>query len=274
MQISSTPTAYGGNEAQRLLNMLLKQQPPRTGQDLPSGDSTTPAAAPAANTQTTAPSATQFASNTLASLLSAQEAPPSPADVAAKVIKAVDTNGDGSLSLSEVETALGLNSTSGSDTTSGASSNSGADALSPAFGKIDANGDGQISADELTNALQAQNSDQGAQGVHRGRHHHHHGGAEGVGDASSTDLAKKLLGSADSDGDGSLSLNEIGTALGGSSASSRSDVLSSSFKSLDTDGDGKLSASEISAGIDAFRTAHHWGAPQTAQATTSQAVTA
>src|ERR1700684_117713 len=110
MQISSTPTAYGGGEAQRLLNMILQQQQPPAGQDLP-GDASTTATTP---TTTTTPAATptstttaaQFASNTLASLLSAQEAQPTPANVAAQVIQAADTNGDGELSLSEVENAL------------------------------------------------------------------------------------------------------------------------------------------------------------------------
>lgn len=85
MQISSTPTAYGGGEAQRLLNMILQPQAPPAGQDLPSTDSSaaTATATPTpAATPTTATSADQVATDTLSSLLSAQEAPPSPADVA------------------------------------------------------------------------------------------------------------------------------------------------------------------------------------------------
>ena len=202
MQISSTPTAYGGSEAQRLLNMLLQPQAAAAGQDLPgaaTAAATTTATTAAAPTPTSSPSAAQFTSDTLASLLSAQEAPPSAADVAAKVISTADTNGDGSLSLTEVETALG------GDTTSGAS------AVGQAFSAIDTNGDGQISAGELTNALDAQNSAQGAQGAHHGHHHHHAGGAGG---ASSTDLANQLLGSTDANGDGQLSLTEIENALG------------------------------------------------------------
>ncbi|HEY8004661.1 MAG TPA: hypothetical protein VIE16_10565 [Phenylobacterium sp.] len=153
--------------------------------------------------------------------MSAQEAPPSNADIAAKIIGTVDTNNDSQISLDEVEKALGQDATSG------------ADALGQAFAKVDANGDGQISADELTSALDAKNAASGApqaQHAHHGRHAHHA--------ASSADLASRLLGQADSDGD------------------------------------GKLSASELSTAIDAFRTAHHHGGGADAAASTTQAVTA
>jgi Ca2+-binding EF-hand superfamily protein len=266
MQISSTPTAYGGGEAQRLLNMLLQPQAPPAGQDLPGSSpaaSTTASTATSAPPPPSAPSVAQFASDTLASLLTAQEAPPTASSVAAKVIGAADTNGDGSLSLSEVETALGQ------DTTTGAEASSGANALSQAFSSVDANGDGQISADELTNALQAQ---KGSQGAH---HHHHAHGAHGGG-PSSTDLASTLLGSADTDGDGELSVSEIEGALGvsASASSDATDMLTSAIGKLDTNGDGKLSASELGAGINAFLAAHHRGASEAAQTPSAQAVTA
>jgi Ca2+-binding EF-hand superfamily protein len=268
MQISSTPTAYGGSEAQRLLNMLLQPQAPAAGQDLPGAASTTtttpppttttPPATPPA-TPTSSPNAVQFATNTLASLLSAQEAPPSSSDIAAKIISVADTNGDGTLSLSEVETALGADTTSG------------ANPLSQAFSAIDTNGDGQISASELTNALDAQKGAQGAQGAHHGHHHHHAEGAGGAGGASSTDLANQLISSADTNGDGQLSLTEVENALGSSVTSGTTDALSKAFTSLDTNGDGQLSATELSAGIDAFRAAHHRGG---GESTSAQTVTA
>jgi Ca2+-binding EF-hand superfamily protein len=269
MQISSTPTAYGGSEAQRLLNMLLQQPQPAAGQDLPGADSstgsTTPTPTPTATAQTTTLSSAQFASDTLSSLLSAQEAPPSASDVAAKIISAADTNGDGSLSLSEIETAIGAGTTSGSNTAAGT------DPLAAAFSKLDTNGDGQVSASELTNALSAQNAAQnGAQGP-QGAHHHHHahggGGSGGASGASSTDLASQILGSADANGDGQLSVAEIETALGASSTSSTdaTNMLTSAIGKMDTNGDGTLSASELSAGIDAFRAAHHRGGAETAQ---------
>ena len=265
MQISSTPTAYGGGEAQRLLNMLLQPQQTPAGQDLPGADSTTTTPTSSTPPPTSSPSAARFTSHTLASLLSAQEAPPSSAAISAKIIGVADTNGDGSLSLSEIQNALGA------DTTAGADASSSANALGQAFSSVDANGDGQISANELTNALAAQKGAQGASGVRHGHHAHHAHQAP----PSSTNLADQLLGSSDTDGDGMLSVSEIENALGSSSTAGASDVLTSAIGKLDTDGDGKLSATELSAGIDAFQAAHHrGGSAGAAQSQATQAVTA
>jgi Ca2+-binding EF-hand superfamily protein len=259
MQISSTPTAYGGGEAQRLLNLLLQRQGSPTGQDLPgAGQASTAASTPSAQPASSA-TAAQFTADTLSSLLSAQEAPPSSSDVAAKLIGTADTNGDGALSLDEVESALGQDTTSG------------ADALSQAFAKVDANGDGQLGADELSSALDAQNSasvaqnapSENAQKAHA--HHHAHHAA-----SSSTDVASQMLGAVDSNGDGQLSASEIQTALGSSS----SDSLTSAMSTLDTNGDGQLSASELSTAIDAFRTANQHGGSTPATAQSSQVVMA
>jgi Ca2+-binding EF-hand superfamily protein len=246
--------------------MLLQPQAP-AGQDLPGADATTTTSAPAtppAPQPTSNPASTQFAAKTLASLLSAQEAPPSSADVAAKIIGVADANGDGSLSLSEVEKALGA------DTTTGADASSGANPLAQAFASIDTNGDGQVSATELTNALDAQKAAQGA----RHGHHGHHAHAAQQAPQSSTDLAAQLVGSADSNGDGELSVSEIETALGTSASNSATDLLTSAIGKLDTNGDGQLSATELSAGIDAFRAAHHRGGAPAAQSQSAQAVTA
>jgi Ca2+-binding EF-hand superfamily protein len=192
MQISSTPTAYGGGEAQRLLSLLLHHQGAQAGQDVPAGDATSAATASSPTQPAGGSSAAQFTSDTLSSLLSAQEAPPSSSDVAAKVISTADTNGDGSLSLDEIEKALGQDTTSG------------ADALRQAFSKLDTNGDSQISADELTSALDAKKA---AGGAHHGHHAHH---AE---QASSTDLANQVIGEADTNGDGELSATELSAAI-------------------------------------------------------------
>ncbi|HET6969532.1 MAG TPA: EF-hand domain-containing protein [Phenylobacterium sp.] len=69
---------------------------------------------------------------------------------------------------------------------------------------------------------------------------------------SSSDLAGQIIKAADGDGDGSLSADEIGKALGVSS----SDKLTQAVGKLDTDGDGKLSASELTSALDS-RKAHH-----------------
>ena len=141
-----------------------------------SAASATGAAATAAVTAAPATPSNQFAPDVLSALISAQAGPPTSSQVAQGLISTLDSNGDGSLSLSEITNALnGSGGTSGSSQTSGTSSG-----LSAAFGKIDTNGDGQLSADELASALttaaqDAQNG-QGPQGAHGHHHHHHHGG--------------------------------------------------------------------------------------------------
>ena len=255
MQIPSTSTAYGGGEAQRLLARLFQQQGPPAGQDLP-GDSTQPVAAPASPPTSPAnpPGAASFAQATLASLLDTQAPAPTSADIAQKVIGAAYSDGDGALSLAEVEAALGQ------DTTSGDSG------VSQAFAKLDANGDGKLSQDELASAIDARKS---ASGVHH--HHHHHGHATAASQAQPSDggLASAILGQADSNGDGALSADEIAQALG----TSASDGLKQSLAGFDKDGDGKLDSSELAAAIDAFRTAQ-LGQARTADAGQAQAVTA
>ncbi len=264
MQISSTSTAYGGGEAQRLLSMLLQQQAQAqgvaAGQDVPgAADSPSPPPSPP-QPAASGPSATQFASATLASLMTTQQqGPPSSTDIANKVIGAVDTDGDGQLSLAEIEKALGADTTSGTD------------AASQAFAKLDTNGDGKISADELASALDAKkaadaSSTGGPGGVHHHHHHAHH--------ASSADLAQQIFGQADANGDGALSADEISSALG-QDATSASTSLTQAIAKLDTNGDGSLSTAELTAAIDAFRAAHkHGSADAQSQTASTQAVTA
>ena len=98
------------------------------------------------------------------------------------------------------------------------------------------------------------------------------GAAGGADSTSSTDLADTLMGQTDQNGDGSLSLGEIETALGASSSSGAATTLSTAFNGLDANGDGQLSTSEISAGIDAFRAAHHRAGAESGAS--AQAVTA
>jgi hypothetical protein len=121
----------------------------------------------------------QLAPTTLDTLLSAQSqtAPTlSQSSALQSLFSLLDSNGDGSISKSEFESALGA----------GGTNLKNADAV---FAQIDTNGDGSISQSELQNALEGSTSPQGAGQAH-GHHHHHHGGggggaggAEGSGDA-------------------------------------------------------------------------------------------
>ena len=222
--------------------MIFQNQQSGAGQEVPGSDEGDTTATPAAGP---APATAQLATQTLSGLLAAQQSqPPSASDLAKQMISALDTDGDGQLSLSEIDNALGAESgTAGSQ-------------IASAVSQLDTNGDGKLSADELTAGLEAAK----AHGSGGGHHHHHH--AES---ASSSDLASQLIASADSNNDGVLSSDEVAKALGidtssttGTAGSSTtSDAFSQVFASLDTNGDGSLSASELTAGIDAFRAAHH-----------------
>jgi len=110
---------------------------------------------------------------TLLSAQSAQNAQPSATDFANALIKGLDENSDGSLSLSEVQQALkGLKSQTSLTPPSSATSN---DPLTQAFAALDADGDGQISAAELTAGLEKLAKDQSAAAAlpPHGRHPHH-----------------------------------------------------------------------------------------------------
>jgi hypothetical protein len=120
----------------------------------------------AASTVSGSPAA-QFGPELLSALISAQSSPPSTADIAKGMISALDGDGDGSLSLSEVGKAI-----TGGSTTPGHGLTSAV--ISDAFARLDTNADGQLSADELTAALN---------GVGSLFHHHRHHAA-GTADTS------------------------------------------------------------------------------------------
>jgi type IV secretory pathway VirB2 component (pilin) len=140
-------------------------------------DSSAIVAAPAGGTAGTGCSS--FDSGTMAALISLQDQSASgvTAQSPSPLFSKLDTDGDGQISKSEFENALGR---AGVDTSS-------ADAL---FAKLDANGDGSISQSELTQARRG------------GGHHHHHmhgGGAQGSG-SSGQSGADELLSGTDASG--------------------------------------------------------------------------
>ncbi len=103
------------------------------------GTTTTPKAArPPANTQ--------FAPNTLAALISAQGAAPTAAETASALIGAVDGDGDGALSLTELRAAQPGKAGTAHDADSQGP-------LARKFAKLDADADGQLSLAELQSAL-------------------------------------------------------------------------------------------------------------------------
>jgi hypothetical protein len=147
MQISSVSTAYGGSQAQRMLSALLQPQT-AAGQDMPGAGETSGGSRPSGPPPGPAPNggpSGQFAAHTLSDLLSTQEDDDtSPfANIAAKLISQADTDGDGALSLDEIQATLG------------ADEGGAADSLTAAIKTLDTDGDGKLGAAELSAALDA-----------------------------------------------------------------------------------------------------------------------
>ncbi len=98
-----------------------------------------------------------FGADTMAALLSLQGQPPA-GTTAQSLFSKIDANGDGQISKSEFENALG-------------SAGVGTSTADTVFDQLDTNGDGSISESELTSAKPA-----------HGHHHHHmHGGGAAQG---------------------------------------------------------------------------------------------
>jgi hypothetical protein len=129
----------------------------------------------------------QISPQTMSALIAAQSqsgatasASTDPSSALKDLFSQIDANGDGQISKSEFENALGAGGTNLA-------------AADDVFNKLDTNGDGTVSLDEMSKALK------GA-GGHHGGHHHHAGGASDTGSTdgsgSSTDpLSQALAGS-------------------------------------------------------------------------------
>jgi Ca2+-binding EF-hand superfamily protein len=152
---------------------------------------------------------------TMAGLMMMQAQPQSPSDLASNLISSLDADGDGKLSLDEIQQALNKAGVGGD--------------ITQAFQSLDSDGDGKLSESELTNGHQTAQT----------HHHAHHG-------HMAQQIAQDLTSAFDTDGDGSLSIAEINSALGKDSADTSAQ---SGFAALDTDGDGKLSTAELTAAI-------------------------
>ena len=138
----------------------------------------------------------QVSPQTMSALLAAQSqagsssAPPlDPSQALQDLFSQIDANGDGQISQSEFESALGA----------GGTNTAAADNV---FSQLDTNGDGNVNIDELKSALKGAG--------HHGHHHMHAGGAGSSGDC---------------DGDDGTAANSAGTdplaqALAGASSTS------------------------------------------------------
>ena len=210
MQIVGSAQLSGPDPLQRLLG-LLPSQTQGAGQTSPVGaEDTAEPPSPSPPKADQGPAA-RFAARTLASLLQVQQQPPAAGDLADALIGQADVNGDGGLSIEEIQAELAK----------AGDSATGAQAISQAMTKLDTDGDGKLSAGELAAGFEALAQARGqtqtasqadpAAGAPappglRHRHHGHHG-------VSSTDLAQLLLGAGDADGDGKLSGAELAAAI-------------------------------------------------------------
>ncbi len=153
--------------------------------DVPDGSATTSGAS---STTTGAPGWSRISPETMSALLAVQSqssdtaattttSSTSPSNALQDLFSQIDANGDGQISKSEFENALGAGGTNVAQ-------------ADDVFGKLDQNGDGNVSLDEMKQALQ------GAGGHHGGHHHAHAAVASEQTSAdgtSSTDPLQQLL---------------------------------------------------------------------------------
>ena len=110
----------------------------------------------------------------MSALLAAQSqsptasAPTDPSAALQDLFSQIDINGDGQISKTEFENALGAGGTNLAQ-------------ADDVFNKLDTNGDGSVSLDELKSALQ------GAGGKGGGHHHHHVAASGGSGNSTGAD---------------------------------------------------------------------------------------
>lgn len=155
------------------------------GQSAAAAFDLTGSAAAGGSTPSTGPSGfSQISPQTMSALIAAQSqsgatasAFTDPSSALKDLFSQIDADGDGQISKSEFENALGAGGTNLAQ-------------ADDVFNKLDANGDGTVSSDELSKALKG----------HGGHHHHHVGGSGDAGSAdasgSSTDpLSQALAGS-------------------------------------------------------------------------------
>lgn len=241
MSIGAMGASGSGNLNQILASLLSRIDPSTTSTDDTDDTDFTPDAGSApCNNALTGSTSAQLSGSVLGVLMGLQQqSGTQPSGSAAssatgsnpldQLFTAMDSDGDGSVSQSEMETYLGQQ---------GATTGQ-ADAL---FASLDQNGSGGISESQMGSALQ-----QSAQ-VHRGGgggHHHHHG-TSGTSSAADT-----LLQAMDADNSGSVSQDEFSdfvTQNGGTTSEADTD-----FAALDASGTGTLNSADFMSAIQKYQ---------------------
>lgn len=181
---------------------------------------TNPITTTSASTTSGGSGGSQLSPSTFNTLLAAQSQSSGPTSRSAALndlFSQIDSNGDGQITKSEFETALGAGGTN-------------LQMADDVFNKMDLNGDGTISKDEMSRSLEKSG----------GHHHHHHAG--GAGDANSAGAANGAGGSGGGNADALMQ------ALQGASSTSTTNSDGSTTTTL-TYADGtKITMTQPAAG--------------------------
>ena len=141
------------------------------------------------------------------------------AKMTAKLMKKIDTDGDGSITKTEMAAFAQQQSGSGLD-------------VNKLFAKADSDGNGSISSSELSSAIEKV-----------GKHMRTHGGEQPL---NPTDMAKSMISKLDTDGNGTLSQSELEAMK---NANGKGPSATDIMKESDANSDGQLTVDELAAGM-------------------------
>lgn len=237
MSIGAIGALASGNLSQILASLLSRIDPSSTSTSStaaqPADSSFSPDTGPAPSNALTGSTSAQLSGDVVGMLIGLQQqsqgATPSTAAGSSplnQLFAAMDTNGNGTVSQSEMETYFEQRG----------GTQSQADTL---FASLDQSGSSGISESQMGSALQQSTQAHGG----GGGHHHHHG----MSASSSSNAADALLQAIDSNGDGSVSQGEFTsfvTQNGGTAGEAQQD-----FAALDSSGSGTLSSADFSSAI-------------------------
>jgi Ca2+-binding EF-hand superfamily protein len=243
MSITSTGAASGaGNLSQLLASMLSRIKSTQADASTTTAPSTTDSPSTDTTNAQTVTDTSTLSDQVIGVLvmMQAQGSDPSQSqgtsssgsDPVSQAFSSLDTDGDGSISQSELETAI---------TNAGGTAGE-ADTVYSALGGTSDSG---ISQASFASAAQAgaPNGPPPGGPPPGGHHHHHHSG-------SASSSASSIFNALDTNQDGSVSADELSSALGTTSTSGSSSSSSDIFSAADSNGDGAISQSEMSTYLD------------------------
>jgi Ca2+-binding EF-hand superfamily protein len=148
--------------------------------------------------------------------------------LAQNLFSQIDSNGDGSISQSELEQAV----------TKAGGTKAAADAF---YAKLDPNGTGSVSEQQFAQGLASLSQSSLTQAAPHAHHHHHHGGGGGgAGAASATD-----------DGSAGDALTSLFNADSGGAGNSPTQIAQNIFSQIDSSGTGAITQGELEQAVTA-----------------------